>query len=212
MRRLFLLVLLQSFFTIYVTAQVSEGEIEFNKIKRTVKTIEVGQEPDIVEQAVKAKMLKHGYKPTESKGWLIFKNVNDPEFSDEVCDLHVKVERKSRKEKESSIVYFFASKPNDHATPTALAGGMLVAEGFHGHITSQANAEKLERDIKAQEEAVKKSEKKYDDLIKDQASLEKKIKNLQDELEQNKQKQQTQTQDVENQRKVLTELKAKRNS
>ena len=85
MRRLFLLVLLQSFFTIYVTAQVSEGEIEFNKIKRTVKTIEVGQEPDVVEQAVKTKMLKHGYKPTESKGWLIFKSVNDPEFSDEVC-------------------------------------------------------------------------------------------------------------------------------
>ena len=122
------------------------------------------------------------------------------------------VERKSRKEKESSIVYYFASKPNDHATPAALAGGMLVAEGFHGHIASHANAEKLERDIKTQEETVKKSEKKYDDLIKDQASLEKKIKNLQDELEQNKQKQQTQTQDVENQRKVLTELKAKRNS
>ncbi|MFT3748401.1 MAG: hypothetical protein QM768_08800 [Agriterribacter sp.] len=211
MRKLFLL-LLQSIFTIYVTAQVSEGEIEFNKIKRTVKTMEVGQEPDVVEQAVKAQMLKHGYKPTESKGWLVFKNVNDPEFSDEVCDLHIKVERKSRKEKESSIIYFFASKPNDHATPAALAGGMLVAEGFHGHVAANANAEKLERDIRAQEETVKKSQKKYDDLIKDQASLEKKIKSMQDELEQNKQKQQTQTQDVENQRKVLEELKARRNS
>lgn len=212
MRKLILLFLLQIAFSIYVSAQVSEGEIEFNKVKRTVKTMEVEQGPEIVESAVKARMLKHGYKPTESKGWLIFKSVNNPEFSDEIFDLHVKVERKSRKEKESSIVYFFGSKPNDNATPAAMASGMLVAEGFHGQISSQANAEKLERDIKAQEETVKKYEKKYDDFVKDQSSLEKKIKNLQEELEKNKKKQKSQILDVENQRKVLEELKTRRNS
>lgn len=211
MKKSALLLLVQIFFAFFVSAQVSDGEIEFNKIKRTVKTMEVAQEPDLVEQAVKNKMLKQGYKSTESKGWLLFKNVNDPEISDEICDLYVKVEKKSRKEKESSIIYFFVTKPNDHATRAPLAGSMLVAEGFHGKITSNANAEKLEREIKAQEEAVKKAEKKYDELVKDQASLEKKIKSLQEELEQNKQKQQTQTQDVENQRKVLGELKVRRN-
>lgn len=212
MRKLILLFLLQIAFSIYVSAQVSEGEIEFNKVKRTVKTMEVEQGPEIVESAVKARMLKHGYKPTESKGWLIFKSVNNPEFSDEIFDLHVKVERKSRKEKDVSVVHFFVSKPNDHAAPALMAGSMLAAEGFHGQVTSHSTAYKLEKDIEAQEEAAKKAEKKYDDLVKEQASLEKKIKGLQDDLESNKQKQQTQTQEVENQRKILEQLKSKRNS
>ncbi|MFT3949126.1 MAG: hypothetical protein QM763_19330 [Agriterribacter sp.] len=212
MRKLILFLLAQICLVFFVSAQVSDGEIEFNKIKRTVKTMEVGQEPDIVEQAIKDKMLKSGYKSSESKGWLVFKNVNDPSFAGEVCDIYVKTERKSRKEKESSLVYFFASKPNDNATPVPFSGDMLMADGFYGLITSNATALKLEKDIKEQEETVKKAEKKYDDLVKDQASLEKKIKNLQDDLEQNKQKQQSQTQEVENQRKVLDELKAKRNS
>lgn len=106
MRKLLLLFFIQICLVFFVAAQVSEGEIEFNKIKRTVKTMEVGQEPDIVEQAVKDKMLKAGYKSSESKGWLVFKNVNDPSIAGEVCDVYVKTERKSRKEKESSIVYF----------------------------------------------------------------------------------------------------------
>lgn len=212
MKKIFLLSFLQVALMLFVKAQVSDGEIEFNKAKRHVKTMEVNEAPDVVEQAVKNKMLKHGYKHTESRGWLIFKNVNDPEFSAEPCDLHIKVERKSRKEKESSVIYFFASKPNDHVTPVALAGGMLVAEGFHGHITSHAHAEKLERDIKEQEETIAKAQKKYDNLVKDQSSLEKKIKDLQSDLEKNKQDQQAQSQELENQNKILEQLKARRNS
>lgn len=212
MKRIFLLFLLNAAIVFFAQAQVTDSEVEFNKIKRTVKTMEVGQDPEIVEQAVKDKMLKSGYKSTESKGWLIFKNVNDPTISSEMCDFYVKTERKSRKDKETSIVYFFASKPNDNATPVPFAGEMLMADGFHGLVIANATALKLEKDIKGQEETLKKSEKKYDELVKDQASLEKKIKNLQEELEQNKQKQQSQTQDVENQRKVLEEFKSKRNS
>lgn len=212
MKKYFLLIALNIFFAVFVNAQVTEGQAEFNKIKRTVKVMEVNQEPDIVEEAIKTKMLKYGNKPSESKGWMVFKNVNSKQVSDEMCDLYVKVEKKSRKEKETSVVSFFASKPNDNATPVPFSGDMLMAEGFYGDVSAAATATKLEKDIKDQEDAVKKSEKKYDELVKDQASLEKKIKGLQDDLEQNKQKQQSQTQDVENQRKILEGLKAKRNS
>ncbi len=210
MKSAFLLIIGTIFFPGFLLAQVSEGEIEFSGLKRTVKKMEINQESEIVEQAVKNRMARAGYKPKESKGWLIFKDVDDKEISDERCDLHVKVDKKSRKEKDVSVVHFFISKPNDHATPAALAGSMLVAEGFHGQITSHSDAHKLEKDIMAQEELTKKAEKKYDDLVKEQASLEKKIKNLQDDLESNKQKQQSQVQEVENQRKALEQLKSKR--
>jgi uncharacterized protein YneF (UPF0154 family) len=211
MRNLLLLLFICLFTGTYLHAQVYDSQVEFNKAKRSVKTMEVSQEPDIVEDAIKSKMAKSGYKPSESKGWMVFKNVNDPEISSETCDLYVKVERKSRKEKENSVVYFFASKPGDNLTPIGFAGNMLVSDGFNGQVKAQADAAKLEKDIAAQEDAVRKAQKKYDDLVKDQSSLEKKIQDLQADLEKNKQKQQEQSQEAENQRKILEQLKSRRN-
>ncbi|HRP55078.1 hypothetical protein [Agriterribacter sp.] len=195
-----------------VSAQVSEAVVDFNKTKRTVKSMEISDAPDIVEQAVKSKMLKWGYKPKETKGWMVFKDVDNPEISNERSDLYIKVERKSRKEKETSLVYFFASKPGEQATPVPFEGNMLSEDGFYSSVASYTVSERLEKDIRDQEEVAKKAQKKYDDLVKDQASLEKKIRNLQDELEDNKKKQEAQVTEIENQRKVLEQLKSKRNS
>lgn len=210
MSRLFLLVFTACFWCMSVQAQLSEGEVEFSGSKKTVKTMDINNAPDIVEQAIKNKMAKAGYKPKESKGWMIFKSVNDPELSDEPCDLHVKVEKKSRKEKDASVVYFFISKPNDHTRAALFSGAALGITGFHSQVTAHADAHQLEKDIQDQEETTKKAEKKYDDLVKEQSSLEKKIKNLQEDLESNKEKQQSQMQEVENQRKALELLKGKR--
>ena len=211
-KNLLLLLFVCLFTGTYLHAQVYDSQVDFNKAKRSVKTMEVSQESDIVEDAIKSKMAKSGYKPGESKGWMVFKNVNDPEISGETCDLYVKVERKSRKEKENSLVYFFASKPGDNVTPVTLADNMLVTEGFTGQVKAQADAAKLEKDIAGQEDAVRKAQKKYDDLVKEQSSLEKKIKDLQNDLEKNKQKQQEQSLEAENQRKILEQLKSRRNS
>jgi peptidoglycan hydrolase CwlO-like protein len=89
---------------------------------------------------------------------------------------------------------------------------MLSGDGFYSSIASYTVTERLEKDIRDQEEVTKKTQKKYDDLVKDQASLEKKIKNLQEDLEDNKKKQETQVTEVETQRKILEQLKSKRNS
>ena len=211
-RNLLLLLFVCLFTGTYLHAQVYDSHVEFNKAKRSVKTMEVSQGPDIVEDAIKDKMAKSGYKSSESKGWMVFKNVNDPEISSETCDLYVKVDRKSRKEKDNSVVYFFASKPGDNVTPVAFAGNMLMTDGFTGQVKAQADAARLEKDIAGQEDAVRKAQKKYDDLVKEQSSLEKKIQDLQADLEKNKQKQEEQSQEAENQRKVLEQLKARRNS
>lgn len=210
MRKTFLLIALTVLSSHFVMAQVGEGQIEFSGLKRTVKQMEVRQEPEVVEQAVKNRMAKSGYKSKEVKGWLMFKDVSDLEISAERCDFYVKTEKKSRKEKDVSMVYFFASRPGAHAEPSPLAPGMLVADGFQSQITALADAHKLELDIIAQEELTKKAEKKRDDLEKEQASLEKKIKNLQDELETNKQKQTEQASEIENLRRTLESLKAQR--
>lgn len=212
MKKLFLILLAAIVYSTTTSAQVSEAVVEFSKAKRTVKSMEVNDAPDVVEQAIKNKMLKSAYKPKESKGWLEFKDVDDRSIASERSDFYIKVERKSRKDKETSLVYFFASKPGDQATPVPFEGNMLSGEGFYSDVVSYTTAERLERDIKAQEDITKKAQKKYDDLVKDQASLEKKIKGLQEDLEDNKKKQEAQVREVENQRKILDQLMSKRNS
>ena len=212
MKKYFLLLLIGITCSITVFAQVSEAVVEFNKTKRTVKSMEVSDAPDVVEQAIKNKMLKSGYKAKTTKGWMEFKDVDDRSIAGERSDLYIKVERKSRKDKETSLVYFFASKPGDQATPVPFESNMLSEDGFYSNIVSYTVAERLERDIQAQEDIAKKAQKKYDDLIKDQASLEKKIKGLQDDLADNKKKQEAQVREVETQRKVLDQLLLKRNS
>lgn len=210
MKKILVLLGLCFFVVAAASAQVSEGQIEFNKVKRSVKQMEVANEQEIVEKAIVSRMAKKGYKPAQSKGWMVFKSVIDPEISDETCDLHVKVERKSRKEKDASIVYFFISKPNDHTVAAPMAGHMLAADGFHATVRDHSISHKLEKDIMEQEETTKKAQKKYDDLVKDQSSMEKKIRDLQSDLESNKQKQESQLKDLENQKKTLENLKQQR--
>ncbi|MCO5237235.1 MAG: hypothetical protein M9933_13290 [Chitinophagaceae bacterium] len=194
-----------------VLGQVSEAVVDFNKTKRTVKSMEINDEPDVVEQAVKNKMLEWGYKPKEKKGWMEFNDVNVQSITDERSDFYVKVERKSKRDKNTSVVYFFASKPGDQVTPVALQGNMLAGDGFYNDITNLTTVERLERDIKSQEDVVKKTQKKYDDLVKDQASLEKKIKGLESDLEENKKKQESQLRELDDQRRILDQLNSKRN-
>ncbi len=194
------------------SAQVTEGEVEFNKVKRTVKQMEVNYAPEYVEQAVISRMSKSGYKSTQNKGWMVFKGVIDPQVSSETSDLYVKVERKGRRDKDASIVHFFTSKPSDNASATPLAANMLGSdtESFFSKITLSARENKLEKEILNQEEVTKKAQKKYDDLVKDQASLEKKIKDLQSDLESNKQKQESQLKELESLQKSLETLKQQR--
>lgn len=212
MKKYFIVLLVSIACSISVSAQVGEAVVDFNKSKRTVKSMEVSDGPDVVEQAIKNKMLKSGYKPKTTKGWMEFKDVDDRSITSERSDLYIKVERKSRKDKETSLVYFFASKPGDQATPVPFEGSMLSEDGFYSNVVSYTVAERLERDIQAQDDITKKAQKKYDDLIKDQASLEKKIKGLQDDLEDNRKKQESQVREVESQRKILEQLLSKRNS
>ncbi|MCO5239706.1 MAG: hypothetical protein M9904_06595 [Chitinophagaceae bacterium] len=211
MKRIFTFFLVFFICSFTLSAQVGEAVTDFNKTKRTVRSMEIDDAPAVVEQAIINKMLKSGYKATTFKGWMEFKSVNDPKIAGERSDLYIKVDRKSRKEKETSVVYFFASKPGDHATPVPFDSNMLSGDGFYNDVVMFTVAERLERDIKSQEEVTKKAKKKYDDLVKDQASLEKKIRDLQNDLEDNKKKQESQVREVESQQKLLDQLLSKRN-
>jgi predicted RNA-binding protein with RPS1 domain len=191
----------------------SFGEMEWQKKKIPAVLTEVPQSVSVTEDAIKQKLSQLGYNGKETKGVYVFKAIRIPEISDETFDVLLSIERKSRKEKDASIVYFAVSRGYENYVK-ADDDPVLVSKikQYCLNFLPWAEAQALEVDIKNQEDKVKSSEKKLQDYQDDSESLQKKLKKLQDDIEENKKNIEKQKTEVENQRKALEILKGKRKS
>jgi hypothetical protein len=189
-------------------AQSYEGTVDYQKTKQATAVIELPYPPGVVEDAIKDKMKRMGYSGKESKGFIVFKGVRDSTGKE--MDYLVRVERKSRKEKDESVVYLFGQGANIDMTKSGDGTDMDFLKTTLNKMQPDIEAYNLEVQIGDQEETVKKAEKKYDNLQDDQKSLEKKLKKLQDDIADNKKDQENQQKEIENQKKILETLKAKR--
>jgi hypothetical protein len=194
----------------YAKAQ-NWGELEWQKKKIPATIIEVPHSASVTEAAIKQKLTQLGYNGKETKGVTVYKGVRIPEISNEAFDLYMKVERKSRKDKDESVVYFIVSKGYENFLKSGDDPAMSQnINTYTSNFSPWAEAEALERDIKDQEEKISRAEKKATDLQDESESLQKRLKKLQDDIEQNKKDIEKQKTEVENQRKALDVLKAKR--
>jgi hypothetical protein len=189
--------------------QAYDGTVSYQKNKQPSAVIELPYPPSVVEDALKDLMKRRGYTGKESKGFISFKDVKDT-GSGKVMDFVFKVERKSRKEKDESVVYLFGQGTNVDMTQTGFRSDMEMLKDRLNGMQPEIEAYNLEVQIVEQESMVKKAEKKYENLQDDQKSLEKKLKKLQDDLNENKKDQEKQLTEIENQKKILETLKAKR--
>ena len=191
-----------------------EGKTEFQKKDQPSAVIELPYHPDVVEDAIKNYLTKRGVKGNSSKGVQIFKGTKLSELDLSNSDLYFKVERKSRKEKDASVVYLFVTKENE--SPGArIEGdtyGVEAAKSFLKEMIPSIEAHNLEVDISGQENAVKKAEKKYDNLTDEAKDLQRRLKKLEENIEDNKNEIEKQRQEIENQRRILETMRAKRRS
>jgi hypothetical protein len=105
------------------------------------------------------------------------------------------------------------SKGNDRFLSDTLdAVTFTNAKTYLGNVRNSVEAYSLELDITAQEDAVKKADKKYNSLIDDGLDLEKRKRKIEQDIEENKVNQQKQKDEAEKQRQMLLTLKAKRKS
>ncbi len=125
-------------------------------------------------------------------------------------DYIVKVERKSRREKDESVLYMILSKDGNNAMSRLNSATVGKARSFLNDLLPHVEAFDLELQIKEQENTVAKAEKKLKDLKDDQESMEKKIKNLEDDLKKNAKDQDDTQKDIENQKVALEALRGKR--
>jgi hypothetical protein len=198
-------------------SQAYESTIEYSKKKQQSIAIDFPYSQEAVENAIVQRIEKLGYQAkmekgifNKDKGFIVFKSAFITDISETSMDYLVKVERKSRKEKDESTLYIIMQKDGANSLIAMDAEGVGKAKGFLNNLLPDVEAANLELQIKAQDEVVVKAEKKFKDLQDDQLSMEKKIKDLEDSLKKNATEQENQKKEIENTKLALEALKAKR--
>lgn len=192
----------------------TEGKVEYTKGEKVAATIELPYPVDEVEAAIAEHFSKKGGKSDKSKGFQIFRSMKLRDEDVELNDLHFKVERKSRKEKDISIVYLLVGRPSENVGVRSSVDRHKIEEAkqFLNQLTPSVESHHLEKQIADQEEVMKKASRKQLALMDEQKELEEKIKNLQQKLEQNKIDQQKQSEELTRQQGVLDAMKGRRKS
>lgn len=203
--------------SLFIKAQAFEDKIEYKKEKQACLVMEYNFPTQAVENAIIARMNKLGYKGKEEKGVFNrdrgFKVYNDAMVSDispSRYDYIVNIDRKSKKESESAVLYLVVMKDNSNALSRLNTEELGNAKAFLSNLVPDIEVANLELQITAQEGEVAKAEKKLKNLQSDKDDMEKKIKKLQDDIKENEKNQEKQTGEIDNQRKALDALKAKR--
>ncbi len=205
------------FFSAAVFAQAYYSKVEYNKKKQDAFAIDYTYSPEAVENAIVTKMEKLGYRTKEEKGlfnkdkgFRIYKNAFISEISENSMDYILKVERKSRRDKDEAVLYLLLQKDGNNARATFNASDEERVKVFLNNLLPEVEAADLELQIKAQEDVVARAEKKLKSLEDDKTDMEKKIKKLEDDIKKNIKDQEDTQKDIENQKQNLENLRSKR--
>lgn len=203
---LFMLVLTLSSIT---TAQSTLTTVEYQKVTREAIANEIPFSEEVIMNAIKDTLQKLGYKGKESKGFTLFRNVRMPALENEPYDLYFAIDRKSKRQKEVSLVTMMLSKGDDNfitekSNPDVVHKARNFLNGFHHSVRRYDHLQKLME----QEEVVKKIEKTITDLAEEADDMQKKKKKLEKDIEDNSKEQSDQQKELEKQRQVLATLKA----
>ena len=196
---LFLLAVLTVFW-VKAQPQATEGSTDFQKTQQPAAIITLPYPANIVEKAIDDYMAKKGIKGNDNKGYKIFRTYKLAATHDFNSDLYFKIERKSRTEKDLTMVYLVVGRNTEDIKTRKLndsTGNRLGgAKELLNEMVPSIEAYNLEMQIKAQQDIAIKAQKKLDGLVDDQKSAEKKIRNLEDKLAQNKIDQYKQTDNI----------------
>lgn len=213
----FILSLTILFTSSIIFAQAFEDKIEYAKKTQPCIVMNYSYPPEAVENAIISRMNKLGYKGKEEKGlfnkdkgFRVYKETYIQDISSSRYDYILKVEKKSRKESDETVLYFLIQKDNENVMSALAAEDMGRAKSFLYNLLPEIEAANLELQILAQEETVTKAEKKFRSLQSNKEDMEKRVKKLQDDIKQNEKDQENQQAEIETQKKLLEELRGKR--
>ena len=198
-------------------SQVSQETIEYNKQKHTAFKMEYDYPPEVVQNALVQRMEQLGYRGKEEKGilnrdkgFVVHKGAFVTEVNEKSMDYIFKIDPRTKKDKTGSVLHMVILKDGANAVSTFTDAEVERVRSFLTRLAPEVESTNLEMQIKGQEEGVAKSEKKFKTLQSDSLSLENKIRDLNMQLEKVIRDQQFQQKEIENQKKLLDEMKGKR--
>ncbi len=192
-------------------AQSRTEPVEYQKLSRQAAVVEYPFSAKTTQAAIEDKFAKMGYKGKDTKGFTVFKGVRIAELGSDMYDLYFMVDKKSRKDKDNSKITLLISKGleqfvSDTLDVNLFNNGKTYLNNFGPAIV----AYDLEVQIKDQQEAVQKNEKKAANLMDDAVGLQKDKVKLEKKIADNEQEQVKQKAEVETQKQILTTLLSKR--
>jgi hypothetical protein len=204
-------------FSIAAFSQVSQETIEYNKKKHTAFKMEYDYPPVVVQNALVQHMEQLGYRGREEKGilnrdkgFMVHQGAFVTEVNEKSMDYIFKIDPRAKKDKTGSIIYMVIMKDGENAAPAFSDTEVGRVRSFLTGLAPAVESTNLEMQIKGQEEGVAKSEKKFRTLQADSLNLENKIRDLYTQLDKVIRNQQFQQKEIENQKRLLEEMKGKR--
>lgn len=190
-------------------AQAQSGTVRSKRSDQPAAVIELPYNPDVVKGAMNDYLSKKGKsKSTDLKGFTTFRNTQALTTADDNADLYFKMERKSRQEKEVTVLSLLLTEPE----VTEVSGkevkylNMEQAKSYLNGLVPAIEAYNLELKIKDQNQSVIKSESLYKTQLDNGKDLEEKRLDLEIKMRENKTEQERQLTDVNTQKQKLAEL------
>lgn len=215
-----ILLLLFFAFGIHASAQSVSTTVKFNKADKPALMLYLPYNQDVAEGTILTKLKETGFEPeskgslfwkqSKADGYYVFKGVvlRPDSGTNMLTDLYFKVERRGSKKDNQSVIYLMTSKGTENfVTDASEPATYAAAQKFLNGFVSETATYKHTLDVKAQEETVKKAEKKMNDLRNDEKDMNKKIAKLQDDLKRNQQDQINQQASLEAENKKLADMK-----
>lgn len=190
----------------------NEGKVEHTKGDKAAAVIELPYPEDEVAQMLSDEMAARGVKGDKAKGFVVYRNVKLNDKDLDLNDLHFKIERKSRKEKDITNVYLIIGKPSENIGLRAGNDYHKIdeAKSFLNTLVPRMEAHHLEVQIKDQETLLTKAEKKFQGLVEDSVSYVEKIRALEQKMNTNRTDRASQDVEVKKQRQTLEAMRSRR--
>ena len=211
MKRYLLTIAALVFFGIAAFSQAQYKFIDFKDVKRPAIINELPYPERTVDGALTDKFARLGYKGKESKGFKMYKSVSLPELGTGNYDLYFAMDKKSKKEKDVTAITMLIALGNENFV-TDSSDSKLIANAklFLENLVTSVAAYDLEQQIAAQENALKKEEKRLKTYHDEADDMQKRKKKLEQQIEQNFKDQASQEKEVQKQKDLFETLKARR--
>lgn len=202
--------LLFTFFGLVATAQPTTGTTVYGKVPQSSVIYDLPFGDDIVVAALQTKMSAYNVSPKKVKGFYVYRSVIVPEISSRPINLYFSVDRKSKKDKENSILTMLIADEKDIFMQSVKEVDFFRrGKDFVSSFKTDVNLAQHNFEVANQEKEVDNISKKIKKLENEQEDLKKKIKKLEEQLSDNEKNLKSEKENLDSQNKQLETLKNK---